>query len=56
VLRITSAPARFQAAIALGATGLRVGAVLGLTSDRLDLAERLVTVDGSCNASAEKWR
>lgn len=40
-----SAPARYRAAIALGSTGLRVGEVLGLTKDRLDLAERLVTVD-----------
>jgi len=39
------APRRFRAAIALGATGLRVGEVLGMTDDRLDLDARLVTVD-----------
>lgn len=39
------APSRFRAAIALGATGLRVGEVLGMTADRLDLDARLVTVD-----------
>ena len=42
---IQSAPARFRAAVALGATGLRIVEVLGLTTDRLDLAERLVTVN-----------
>jgi integrase len=40
-----AAPARYRAAIALGATGLRVGEVLGLTVDRLDLERRLVTID-----------
>src|SRR4029434_1269613 len=41
----SSAPAPYRAAIALGATGLRVGEVLGLTADRLDLEQRLVTID-----------
>lgn len=40
-----AAPAPYRAAIALGATGLRVGEVVGLTVDRVNLAERLVTVD-----------
>lgn len=39
------APERFRAAVALGATGLRVGEVLGLTADRVDVAGRQVTVD-----------
>ena len=37
--------AGYRAAIALGASGLRVGEVLGLTVDRLDLEHRLVVVD-----------
>jgi integrase len=40
-----AAPASYRAAIALGATGLRVGEVLGLTADRVDVEQRLVTVD-----------
>jgi integrase len=38
-------PGPYRAAVALGATGLRVGEVLGLSVDRLDLDRRLVTVD-----------
>ena len=41
----TRAPADYRAAIALGATGLRIGEVLGLTADRVDLEHRLVTID-----------
>jgi len=40
-----AAPPRFRAAIALGATGLRIGEVMGMTADRLDLDQRLVTID-----------
>jgi integrase len=42
---LTGAPARFRAGVALGMAGLRVGEVLGMTADRLDLERRLVTVD-----------
>ena len=42
---LTSAPPRFRAAVALGLAGLRVGEVLGLTVDRVDLERRSVTVD-----------
>jgi len=41
----TSAPARGRAAIAVGTSGLRVGEVMGLSEDRIDLASRLVTID-----------
>jgi integrase len=40
-----AAPANFRAAIALGASGVRVGEVLGLTVDRIDVEQRLVTID-----------
>jgi hypothetical protein len=36
---------RFRAAIALGASGMRIGGVLGLTADRIDVEHRLVTID-----------
>jgi integrase len=39
------APTPFRAAIALGLAGLRVGEVLGLSVDRLELDRRRVTVD-----------
>jgi integrase len=42
---LAAAPDRFRAAIALGLAGLRVGEVLGLSADRVDLASRRVTVD-----------
>ena len=42
---LANAPRQFRAAIALGLTGLRVGEVLGMTADRLDLDKRRVTVD-----------
>jgi len=42
---LEGAPAAYRAAIALGIAGLRVGEVLGMTADRLDLAGRRVTVD-----------
>jgi integrase len=35
----------FRAAVALGATGLRIGEVLGLTADRLQLDRQLLTID-----------
>ncbi|GIU89851.1 MAG: hypothetical protein KatS3mg010_0950 [Acidimicrobiia bacterium] len=40
-----AAPSAYRAAIALGATGLRVGEVLGMSADRIDLEQRLVTID-----------
>ena len=40
-----AAPSPYRAAIALGSTGLRVGEVLGVTADRIDLDERSVLVD-----------
>ena len=42
---LEATPARYRAAIALGLTGLRVGEVLGLSADRVQLDRRLVTVD-----------
>jgi integrase len=39
------APASYRAAVALGLAGLRVGEVLGLSADRIELDRRLVTVD-----------
>jgi integrase len=42
---LAGAPAQFRAAIALGLAGLRVGEVLGVTADRLELDQRQVTVD-----------
>jgi integrase len=40
-----AAPPSFRAAIALGLTGLRVGEVIGLTVDRVELDKREVTID-----------
>jgi integrase len=40
-----AAPSPFRAAIALGASGLRVGEVLGMTADRINLDGGLVTID-----------
>lgn len=42
---LAAAPAPFRAAIALGLAGLRVGEVLGMTADRLELEQRRVAVD-----------
>lgn len=42
---LAGAPGPFRAAIALGLAGLRVGEVLGMTVDRLDLEHRQATVD-----------
>lgn len=42
---LAAAPDRYRAAVALGLAGLRVGEVLGMTADRVDLAARRVTVD-----------
>jgi integrase len=42
---LNGAPPSFRAAIALGIAGLRVGEVLGMSADRLDLDERRVTID-----------
>jgi integrase len=42
---LAAAPPPFRAAIALGLAGLRVGEVLGMSADRLDLEHRRVTID-----------
>jgi integrase len=42
---LEGAPGRYRAAIALGLAGLRVGEVLGMSADRLELDRRIVTVD-----------
>jgi integrase len=42
---LSGAPEPYRAAIALGLAGLRVGEVLGMAADRLDLPARRVTVD-----------
>lgn len=42
---LEGAPAAYRAAIALGLAGLRVGEVLGLSADRVELDRRAVTVD-----------
>jgi integrase len=42
---LEGAPAPFRAAIALGIAGLRVGEVLGMCADRVELATSRVTVD-----------
>jgi integrase len=39
------APARYRACIALGLNGLRIGEVLGMTVDRIDLDAATITVD-----------
>jgi integrase len=58
---LTGAPSSFRAAVALGLTGLRVGEVLGLSADRLDLDRRRVRVDrqmqrieGECRLTTPK--
>ena len=42
---LAGAPDPFRAAVALGMAGLRVGEVLGMTPDRLELERRQVTID-----------
>lgn len=42
---LDAAPEPFRAAIALGLSGLRIGEVLGMSVDRLDLDRHLVTID-----------
>lgn len=42
---LEAAPSAYRAAIALGMAGLRVGEVIGMTADRIDLPARSVTVD-----------
>lgn len=42
---LEATPRRFRAAVALGLAGLRVGEVLGMAADRIDLEHRKVTVD-----------
>lgn len=41
---LTHAPAPYRAAVALGLAGLRIGEVLGMTAECVDLAQRQVTV------------
>jgi hypothetical protein len=48
---LAGAQSEFRAAIALGLAGLRVGEVLGLTADRLDLPHRRARSTGRCSAS-----
>lgn len=42
---LAGTPAPYRAAVALGLAGLRVGEVLGMTADRVELDRRRVTVD-----------
>jgi integrase len=42
---LEATPRAFRAAIALGLTGLRVGEVLGMSADRLNVDDRKVTID-----------
>lgn len=42
---LAGAPSRYRAAIALGLTGLRVGEVLGMSVEKIELEARRVTVD-----------
>lgn len=42
---LEGAPLAYRAAIALGLTGLRIGEVLGMSADRLELDRRMVTID-----------
>lgn len=42
---LAAAPLAYRATVALGLTGLRVGEVLGITADRLDLEHRRLTID-----------
>lgn len=42
---LAGAPAQYRAAVALGLAGLRVGEVLGMSADRIDLDRRHVTID-----------
>jgi integrase len=42
---LEAAPAQYRAAIALGVAGLRVGEVLGMCDDRIDLAAAQVRID-----------
>jgi integrase len=42
---LDASPPRFRAAIALGVTGLRIGEVLAVTGDRLDVDRRQLVVD-----------
>ncbi|MEY2454067.1 MAG: hypothetical protein QOD92_3641 [Acidimicrobiaceae bacterium] len=42
---LEAAPRAFRAAIALGLAGLRVGEVLGMSADRIELDDRKVTID-----------
>jgi integrase len=46
VLRILDgAPPRFRAALALGVTGLRIGEVMAVSADRLDMEQRRLVID-----------
>jgi integrase len=51
---LSGAPAAYRAGVALGIAGLRVGEVLGMSVDRLDLERRTVTVDRQLQRLAGK--
>jgi integrase len=53
---LAAAPARYLAAIALGMTGMRIGEVLGLTADRIDLDRGRVVIDRQLQREAGKMR
>jgi integrase len=42
---LNAAPSKYRAAVALGLAGLRIGEVLGMEWDRVNLATRQVTID-----------
>jgi integrase len=42
---LDGAPPRFRAALALGVTGLRIGEVMAVSADRIDLEKRLLVID-----------
>lgn len=50
-----AAPARFRAAIVLGACGLRVSEAIGVTVDRLDLERRSLVVDRQLTFSTGRY-
>ncbi len=53
---LEAAPARFRGAVALGVTGLRIGEVLAVSADRLDLERRRLLVDRATAAHRRRDR
>jgi integrase len=53
---LRACPPRYRAAVALGMCGLRIGEVLGMTADRLDVDRCLVTVDRQVQSLAGVWQ